>query len=96
MFGVGMLKLVIIAAIALIVIGSKKLPHLAGSPGRGFNEIREALDGVIDDFKQTLKREKKPKDEKPQNDGLKDSPLLKQSNAEESRPDLFNKISCKQ
>ena len=96
MFGVGMLKLIIIATIALIVVGPKKMPDLARTLGRGFNEFRKALDGVTDDFKQTLQDEEKPKDEKPQDDGLKDSPLLKQSNAEESRLDSFNKISCKQ
>ena len=93
MFGVGMLKLIIIAAIALIVVGPKKLPDLARTLGRGFNEFRKALDGVTDDFKQTLQDEGKPKDKKPQDDGLKDSPLLKQSDAEESRLDSFNKIS---
>jgi TatA/E family protein of Tat protein translocase len=96
MFGVGMLKFIIIAAIALIVIGPKKLPDLARTLGRGFNEFRKALDGVTDDFKQTLQDEGKPNDEKPQDDGLKDSPLLKQSDAEESSLDSFNKISCKQ
>ena len=96
MFGVGMLKLIIIAVIALIVVGPKKMPDLARTLGRGFNEFRKALDGVTDDFKQTLQDEEKPKDEKPQDDGLKDSPLLKQSDAEESSLDSFNKISCKQ
>ena len=96
MFGMGMLKLIIIAMIALIVVGPKKLPDLARTLGRGFNEFRKALDGVTDDFKQTLQDEGKPKDKKPQDDGLKDSPLLKQSDAEESRLDSFNKISCKQ
>jgi Tat protein translocase TatB subunit len=96
MFGVGMLKLIIIAAIALIVVGPKKMPDLARTLGRGFNEFRKALDGVTDDFKQTLQDEGKPNDEKPQDDGLKDSPLLKQSDAEESSLDSFNKISCKQ
>jgi Tat protein translocase TatB subunit len=91
-----MLKLIIIAVIALIVVGPKKMPDLARTLGRGFNEFRKALDGVTDDFKQTLQDEEKPKDEKPQDDGLKDSPLLKQSDAEESRLDSFNKISCKQ
>ena len=61
MFGVGMLKLIIIAAIALIVVGPKKLPDLARTLGRGFNEFRKALDGVTDDFKQTLQDDGKAK-----------------------------------
>ena len=86
----------IISVITLILIGPKKLPGLAGSPGRGFNELREAQDGATDDFKQTLQDEGKPKDEKLKDDGLKDSTFLKQSDVEESGPDSFNKISCKQ
>jgi Sec-independent protein translocase protein TatA len=96
MFGVGMLKLTIIAVIALTLMGPKKLPDLAGTPGRGFNEFRRDHDGVTDDFKQTLHDEGKPKGEKLKDDGLKDSPFLQQSDAEESGPDSFNKISCKQ
>ncbi|MGP8153900.1 MAG: twin-arginine translocase TatA/TatE family subunit [Smithella sp.] len=78
MFGVGMLKLIVIAVIALIVVDPKKLPDLARTLGRGFNEFGKALDGVTDDFKQTLQNDEKPKD-----DELKDSPWLKQSDAEE-------------
>jgi Sec-independent protein translocase protein TatA len=96
MFGVGMLKLIIIAAITLIVAGPKKMLDLARTLGRGFNEFRRALDGISGDFKQTLQDEGKPKDEKPQDNELKDSPLLKQSDSEESRLDSFNKIFCKQ
>ena len=43
MFGMGMQKLIIIAAIALIVVGPKKLPDLARTLGGGFNEFRKAL-----------------------------------------------------
>ena len=95
MLGIGMQE-VVIAIIALIVIGPEKSPDLAKTLGRGFIEFRNALDGVTDEFKQTLQEEEKPKDEKPQDDGLKDSPLLKQSDAEESKRDSFNKTPDKQ
>ena len=43
MFGIGMTELLVILAIALIVIGPKKLPELARSLGKGLAEFRRAL-----------------------------------------------------
>ncbi len=42
MFGMGMPEILLILAIALIVIGPKKLPDLAKSMGRAMNEFRRA------------------------------------------------------
>ena len=42
MFGIGVPELLIIMAIALIVIGPKKLPDLAKSLGRALNEFKKA------------------------------------------------------
>jgi Tat protein translocase TatB subunit len=42
MFGIGMTELVVIFAIALIVLGPKRLPELARSLGRGIAEFRRA------------------------------------------------------
>jgi len=42
MFGIGMPEMLLILAIALIVIGPKKLPDLAKSIGRAFGEFRRA------------------------------------------------------
>lgn len=73
MFGIGIQELIIIAIIALIIVGPKKLPDLAKTLGKGFSEFRKAADEVTDDLKQTMQTEEKPKD-----DGLKDSLLLKE------------------
>ncbi len=41
-FGIGMPELLIIMAVALLVLGPKKLPEIARSLGRGMAEFRRA------------------------------------------------------
>jgi Tat protein translocase TatB subunit len=50
MFGIGMPEMILIMAIALIVIGPKKLPDLAKSLGKAFREFKKATS----DFKESL------------------------------------------
>lgn len=42
MFGIGMTELIVIFAIALVVLGPKRLPELARSLGKGIAEFRRA------------------------------------------------------
>ncbi len=53
MFGIGMPEMLMILAIALIVIGPKKLPDLARSIGRALGEFRRATS----DIKESIQRE---------------------------------------
>lgn len=53
MFGIGMPELLLILALALIVIGPKKLPDIAKALGRGLAEFRRATD----ELKNTLHEE---------------------------------------
>jgi len=46
MFGIGMPEMLVILAVALIVIGPKKLPDLAKSLGRAFAEFRRATSEI--------------------------------------------------
>lgn len=46
MFGLGVMEIVIILAVALIFIGPKKLPELAKSLGRGIREFQNAAKGI--------------------------------------------------
>ena len=50
MFGIGMPEMILILAIALIVIGPKKLPDLAKSLGRAMREFKRATS----EFKESI------------------------------------------
>ncbi len=50
MFGMGMPEILLILAVALIVIGPKKLPDLAKSLGRAMGEFKRATN----EFKETM------------------------------------------
>jgi len=71
MFGIGMPELMVIAVIALLVVGPKKLPDIAKALGKGLTEFRKATQSATDTLKETLKTEELKKDI----DGFKDSLL---------------------
>ncbi|WP_419659749.1 TatA1:sec-independent protein translocase protein [Desulfosarcina variabilis str. Montpellier] len=50
MFGIGMPEMILILAVALIVIGPKKLPDLAKSLGRALGEFKKATNELKDSF----------------------------------------------
>ena len=87
MFGIGMPELHLLLAIALIVIGPKKLPDLAKSLGRAMREFKKATN----EFKETIQIDEDLSDVKKAFDGLgediKDSVSLKKETAEFKRPD---------
>ena len=50
MFGIGMPELILIAVVALIVLGPKKLPDLAKSMGRAVREFKKATSELKETF----------------------------------------------
>ena len=58
MLGIGMQEILIILAVALIVIGPKRLPDLAKTLGRGFAEFRKAADDLQETVRLDLQKEK--------------------------------------
>lgn len=71
MFGIGMPELLVIAVIALLVVGPKKLPDIAKMLGKGLSEFRKATENTAETFKETLNTDELKKDM----GGLKDSLL---------------------
>jgi len=95
MFGIGMPELLLILAIALVVIGPKKLPDLAKSLGRTMREFKKATS----EFKDTLQIDEDLSDVKKAfddlGDDIKDSVSLKAS-AEFERPDESETVEEKE
>jgi Tat protein translocase TatB subunit len=68
MFGIGMTEMLLIAALALVVLGPKKLPDLARSLGKGFaefkratNELKSAMDLETEKEEERYKAELREK-----------------------------------
>jgi len=68
MFGIGMPEMLLILAIALIVIGPKKLPDLAKSLGRAMREFKKATN----EFKETMHIDSDMEDVKKAFSGISD------------------------
>ncbi|MDY0131941.1 MAG: Sec-independent protein translocase protein TatB [Desulforegulaceae bacterium] len=63
MFGIGMPEILIILAVALIVIGPKKLPDLAKTLGKAFGEFKRSINEIKETVEVEPELEKKLKSE---------------------------------
>jgi len=61
MFGLGMSEIILILAVALIVIGPKKLPEVAKGLGKGYAEFKK----YMNDFKDAVNVDVEPEPKKP-------------------------------
>ena len=85
MFGIGFPELLLIMAIALIVLGPKRLPDLARALGRGFSEFKRATD----ELKQTFEAETRANDfRRPDSTPAKLTPpgAMQEGSPEEAKP----------
>lgn len=46
MFGIGFAEMLILAVIALLVFGPKRLPEIGSAVGKGLKEFKEAVNGT--------------------------------------------------
>ena len=56
MFNISPLEIMVLAVIALIVLGPQRLPEMARSVGRGMREFRNALTSDHDEDDDELER----------------------------------------
>lgn len=69
MFNIGMPELLLIAVIALLVVGPKRLPDVAKSLGKGLSEFKRTAEGVTDSLKGTLQDSEPPSPQKEEEKG---------------------------
>ena len=84
MFGIGMTEMLLIAGLALIVLGPKKLPDLARSLGKGFAEFKRATN----ELKSTIEVETRAEEARYTKEKLEKEGKLTPSQATAVDPDL--------
>lgn len=62
--GIGMSELVLIAVVALIIFGPKRLPEVGRALGKGLREFKDATSGIKEEISKISEDETKEKPEK--------------------------------
>lgn len=66
MFGIGMPEFILILAVALIVLGPRRLPEIARALGKSMAEFRRATEEIKEELESTEETVREPS---PQGDG---------------------------
>lgn len=93
MFGIGLPELVVIMVIALLVVGPSKLPDLARSLGKAFQEFKRMADDVKETFEQETSdtspiNERQAEDKEGKEKGLTEADIAQRE--ESSTKNSFN------
>jgi Tat protein translocase TatB subunit len=64
MFGIGMPELILILAVALIVLGPKRLPEIARTLGKGLAEFRRTTDELKEEIREVEEEIENPSSSK--------------------------------
>ena len=54
MFGIGSMELMVIMVVALLVFGSKQLPDVAKTIGKGLRDLQRATQGARDEINKII------------------------------------------
>lgn len=76
MFNIGFWEMVVLAAIALVVVGPEKLPGLARNIGRFVNDLKRTTNTIASDITDAVDEEKFASDKKAK---LNDTDQLEES-----------------
>jgi Tat protein translocase TatB subunit len=99
MFGLGLPEIVIILIVALLVVGPAKLPELAKTLGKAFNDFRKMADEVKETFDEDVVKEdeapkKIPETKEPQ-ETAEDHVPTTQETAKNEPPEQSGKTDAK-
>ncbi|MCX7816072.1 MAG: Sec-independent protein translocase protein TatB [Syntrophales bacterium] len=85
MFGIGFQELIVIAIVALLVVGPEKLPELARSLGKAIGEFKRVAEELTESVTEVVRREGIDKELKSLKDAINEGTPYVEDKAGEER-----------